>query len=993
MIGGVELDRGTRSGKSSEDVQLLSPNNAAITPDMRKPRRSTGGRGAPKPNYGQGGSKQKPKYDDGLEGRVAAETDNAKRRMLTKEQSMRGRRPSSPETSPVKQFSASGAGSSKAGRGSTSKSSHIPSSNLPLPAVVSHCYVEGVGNEASVNNITVAHGSTLRLWRGVQHFCEISLRHVAKVTVHLTAERPLIHIDLRLDRHIMHDMEEKLLLHLPDLLSNREMILELEPGDGSAKAVQLLHTQWKPNKDVTVVDLSGALALIASGKGYVEEAQRRYQRQDDERARRAAAADRRRSSHLPKPDKGKGKGKADDDPAQTRLKLSDFPRQADTERRRSKRLSSTQHNRDNPVTLGESDDDDAPQVAQPSRPAPPSRLDKGELLFQYPFSERSAVEIRKGEKYRLEDHEFLNDVLLEFGLKLVTKEQVPLPDVYQFNSFFYVQLSRRDRENKLQGDKWPAYESVKKWNKGHDMFDQRFIIVPINEQLHWYLAVIVNPAGILRSKDAPNGAGLEAASDSDSPQPPAAFIDEDQSQAPPVQVDDDEDVQQLGSDEGMPFDGNTSIDELDFLSHATADDSFMAVTRAQEPNGVGNIQSGVDAMSLESGGPVEVKKDKSDKSAKLSRPTHDILGSGDTYILTFDSLGGAHKPVYTVLNRWLHFEARAKKGVTHELRDAIYLEAKVPQQTNFCDCGLFLVHYAKCLLADAERVLEFVGRPAPYTSDQPAHNEWQEERNKVWRASDTNNLRREWLEEVDLKTAAYRSSKEDQARHVGTAGSHDAETADSGSIGAVPARPPSEGAMEDAEVNEMLADNDVDTIDEAGDIDVKDPSRPSSPLTEVTADDAVETSHVLADDARPYAGGLPIGKAKKPLRSPEANANIPLPPLDSFAGGPPSSPMLPAADAPASGMKVDRATSRPPSIPPFSPDHVLRVGGRWADPYDEDDDDEPQDPTEERAPAKGKHAPARGGRGKKVEPSLAPAPAAGTSEHDPIAVDDSDEEK
>lgn len=42
---------------------------------------------------------------------------------------------------------------------------------------------------------------------------------------------------------------------------------------------------------------------------------------------------------------------------------------------------------------------------------------------------------------------------------------------------------------------------MKKWTKTADIFDKDFIIVPINESLHWFLAVIYNPRGILKKRE------------------------------------------------------------------------------------------------------------------------------------------------------------------------------------------------------------------------------------------------------------------------------------------------------------------------------------------------------------------------------------------------------------------------------------------------------------------------------------------------------------
>ena len=63
-----------------------------------------------------------------------------------------------------------------------------------------------------------------------------------------------------------------------------------------------------------------------------------------------------------------------------------------------------------------------------------------------------------------------------------------------FSSHFFTTLL----EDGLKGvQKWTA-------NKGIDIFEKKFIFIPINEALHWSLCVVVNPGYILnRDEDDP----------------------------------------------------------------------------------------------------------------------------------------------------------------------------------------------------------------------------------------------------------------------------------------------------------------------------------------------------------------------------------------------------------------------------------------------------------------------------------------------------------
>lgn len=77
--------------------------------------------------------------------------------------------------------------------------------------------------------------------------------------------------------------------------------------------------------------------------------------------------------------------------------------------------------------------------------------------------------------------------------------------------------------------------------------------------------------------------------------------------------------------------------------------------------------------------------------------------------MTFDSLGGSHKAVGDNLKLWLEFEARDKLQQEIAPSAIQYVEAKVPQQNNFSDCGVFVIHFLWCLLNDSDQVLKFIG--------------------------------------------------------------------------------------------------------------------------------------------------------------------------------------------------------------------------------------------------------------------------------------------
>ncbi|KAI0034653.1 hypothetical protein K488DRAFT_45060 [Vararia minispora EC-137] len=99
-------------------------------------------------------------------------------------------------------------------------------------------------------------------------------------------------------------------------------------------------------------------------------------------------------------------------------------------------------------------------------------------ILVYPPSGRGSVNITKGDLARLAPGEYLNDTLIEFGLRLwlddlrqVNPERID--EIYVFNSFFYKKLS----DKKCEG-----YQDVRKWTAKVDIFSKKYLIIPVNEK-------------------------------------------------------------------------------------------------------------------------------------------------------------------------------------------------------------------------------------------------------------------------------------------------------------------------------------------------------------------------------------------------------------------------------------------------------------------------------------------------------------------------------
>ncbi|KAI9315072.1 hypothetical protein BX666DRAFT_1959147 [Dichotomocladium elegans] len=120
----------------------------------------------------------------------------------------------------------------------------------------------------------------------------------------------------------------------------------------------------------------------------------------------------------------------------------------------------------------------------------PFQVEKyNEPVCSYPSEGAGGIRIFKSDIERLEGNEFLNDTLIEFYLRWLLDHSCNGHEIYVFNSFFYERLS-----NSTSND---PYEAVRRWAAKADIFEKRFIFIPVNESFHWFLIVVTNPGSCL----------------------------------------------------------------------------------------------------------------------------------------------------------------------------------------------------------------------------------------------------------------------------------------------------------------------------------------------------------------------------------------------------------------------------------------------------------------------------------------------------------------
>ncbi|PCH39744.1 hypothetical protein WOLCODRAFT_136474 [Wolfiporia cocos MD-104 SS10] len=468
-----------------------------------------------------------------------------------------------------------------------------------------------------------------------------------------------------------------------------------------------------------------------------------------------------------------------------------------------------------------------------------------ELILVYPSTGAGAININNSDLKRLQPSSYLNDTLIEFGLKLWLadlKETNPslAEQVHIFSSFFYKKLNVKNKEE--------AYKSVRKWTTKFDLFQKKYIIVPINEHFHWYLAIICNPGRILQPQPASILATPKpltrkrmresnAAHDSEPDEEVFAFAhptsreeeivpdSREQSCCPSVISEAEKEVQELlgpmqsatteesdsedldlqypdSSPPGSPMD----VDETGPQAEDPSIPSVEEVVASSRATSVSVSRPGTDVMadvpaSSFYGASSEPRSAKGkEKAVDIDAEVQDDAMEGtttneestdSTYIFTFDSLGARHPQAVKILTRYLQLEAKDKKDLD-DTGQVTGKAALVPSQPNYCDCGVYVLHFVRTFLRSPETYQQLI-------VSQKGKDYDREQRRHDWKDDEVEGLRQELTERIQELSQDWkreRASKEEQLKKD--------EAEDSSKSGATAAAIPVEDSDSDVIIEETV---------------------------------------------------------------------------------------------------------------------------------------------------------------------------------------------
>ncbi|KAM8819906.1 sentrin-specific protease 7 [Eudromia elegans] len=277
------------------------------------------------------------------------------------------------------------------------------------------------------------------------------------------------------------------------------------------------------------------------------------------------------------------------------------------------------------------------------------------LIVYPPPPAKGGLGVTREDLECLEYGEFLNDVIIDFYLKYLLLEKAPkhLADrTHIFSSFFYKCLTRTEKNSEGDPKVTPAqrrHKRVRTWTRHINIFNKDYIFVPVNEESHWYIAVICFP-------------WLEEAVYEECPHQ-ASFYH--QLQDSPLQS---EDSQSTTANSESAFPGNCK-------------DGDMDANRSLFPRGDNHV-----AVVLNS----DISQNSSINSRRqiCKRPC----------ILILDSLkAGSWQNTVQVLREYLEAEWEAKRKTQREFSKSTMMDfcPRVPKQDNSSDCGVYLLQYVE----------------------------------------------------------------------------------------------------------------------------------------------------------------------------------------------------------------------------------------------------------------------------------------------------------
>lgn len=369
------------------------------------------------------------------------------------------------------------------------------------------------------------------------------------------------------------------------------------------------------------------------------------------------------------------------------------------------------------------DDEPTKLERQPSPTNDPARK-KWKRPLVYPRIGKKKAEVTVYDRDRLRDDEFLNDNLIGFYMRFLqdhlerTNPQAA-QRVYFFNSYFFDTLTKTPK-----GERGINYSGVEKWTRSVNLFNYDYVVVPINQSAHWYVAVICNLPSLELGSEEPVEPSSAAVSDKETSVQPEGEVQEISESPEPKRVsspaapaspgldkEQKDEVESPDSQHARQSFATMSLGE-EWPAQDAADKDEEASPTEEWPDEDENPPSPTvqfpnlrprSAVTQEQSASATEQSRRSKKKGKAGPK----LSPGQTTIITFDSLDFARSPTIRMLREYICKEAASKRGVEVDPAAIKGMRARqIPLQPNYSDCGLYLLAYVEKFVQDPDQFIK-----------------------------------------------------------------------------------------------------------------------------------------------------------------------------------------------------------------------------------------------------------------------------------------------
>ncbi|KAF1830194.1 hypothetical protein BDW02DRAFT_573289 [Decorospora gaudefroyi] len=334
---------------------------------------------------------------------------------------------------------------------------------------------------------------------------------------------------------------------------------------------------------------------------------------------------------------------------------------------------------------------------------------------------------------RLDEDECLNDSLIDFYMIYLSKKlQVPSDKVYFFNSFFFTRLTENS------GRKSMNYKAVERWTSKIDVFNYDYIVVPINEQYHWYLAIICNVSNIKRKAvvedfeedlvqameaSRKESATLITTNETGDTSPPQVTS----SPKPRIEGQKASNAQDVDDDDVNLFEPSLSlVDREDTGVLARPEPGSKEASSTPQspwvaPVGVAPVVTNTKGIPEGILSQATMSPARSKARRKPAQPKRD---PNQPVIIILDSLGGtARSAAVRSLKDWLAAEGETKRAMEVVMKEKGYYPkaSQIPMQNNYTDCGVYLLGYVEKFLQNPDEFKDKL-----LTGSMSAQEDWPE---------------------------------------------------------------------------------------------------------------------------------------------------------------------------------------------------------------------------------------------------------------------------